>query len=112
MGATNVTVGSTVAPYSAHNDWWGHHLRGGLRIGTDPNAGTPTAWDALSGYNQLYLTPTTGVNYFAPGEITNTTGNNATAGTQVAGAQSDRAAEGIKLYLQHVASQGINYLAS
>src|SRR5207249_6094775 len=23
MGATNVTVGSTVAPYSAHNDWWG-----------------------------------------------------------------------------------------
>ncbi len=112
MGATNVTVGSTVAPYSAHNDWWGHHLRGGLRIGTDPNAGTPAAWAALSGYNQLYLTPTTGVNYFAAGEITNTTGNNATAGTHVAGPQSYRAAEGIVKYLQNMATQGINYLAS
>jgi len=52
------------------------------------------------------------VNYFAAGEITNTTGNNATAGTHVAGPQSYRAAEGIKKYLQYVATQGINYLAS
>jgi gluconate 2-dehydrogenase alpha chain len=108
MGATNVTVGSTVAPYSAHNDWWGHHLRGGLRVGNDPNAGTATAWAALSGYNQLYLTNTTGVNYFAAGEITNTTGNNATAGTHAAGPQSYRAVEGIKRYL---ANGGVNYLA-
>jgi hypothetical protein len=113
MGATNVTVGSAVAPYSAHNDWWGHHLRGGLRIGTDPNAGTATAWAALTGYNQLYYNSnTTGVNYFAAGEITNTTGNNATAGTHAAGPQSYRAAEGIKKYLANVAASGVNYLAS
>jgi len=112
MGATSVTVGATVAPYSAHNDWWGHHLRGGLRIGTDPNAGTATAWAALSGYNQLYYNSnTSGFNYFAAGEITNTTGNNATAGTHAAGPQSYRAAEGIKKYLANVATN-VNYLSS
>lgn len=100
MGASNITVGATVAPYTYHTDWWGHHLRGGLRVGTDPMAGTASAWAALSSYNQLYLTSTTGVNYFAAGEITNTTGNNATAGTHAAGPQSYRAAEGIDKYLR------------
>src|SRR5436853_5452469 len=38
MGAQNVTIGSPVPPGgSTHNDWWGHHLRGGCRIGQDPN---------------------------------------------------------------------------
>jgi len=111
MGA-NPIVSNTVAPYSAHNDWWGHHLRGGLRVGTDPNAGTAAAWAALSGYNQLYYNSnTSGVNYFAAGEITNTTGNNATAGTHAAGPQSYRAAEGIKKYLANVATN-VNYLAA
>jgi gluconate 2-dehydrogenase alpha chain len=112
MGATNISVGSAVAPYSYHTDWWGHHLRGGLRVGTDPNAGTATAWAALSGYNQLYFTSnTTGLNYFAAGEITNTTGNNATAGTHAAGPQSYRAAEGIVKYLQNATTSNVNYLA-
>ena len=113
MGATNITIGSTVAPYTYHQDWWGHHLRGGLRIGTDPNAGTATAWAALSGYNQLYVTDNAhGVNYFAAGEMTNTTGNNATAGTHAAGPQSYRAAEGIVKYLQNAGTSGVNYLAA
>jgi gluconate 2-dehydrogenase alpha chain len=112
MGASNITVGSAVAPYSYHTDWWGHHLRGGLRVGTDPNAGTATAWAALSGYNQLYFTSnTSGLNYFAAGEITNTTGNNATAGTHSAGPQSYRAAEGIVKYLQNATTSNVNYLS-
>ena len=106
MGATNITVSSAVSPYSAHNDWWGHHLRGGLRVGSDPTLA------ALSGYNQLLLTTTTGVNYFAAGEITNATGNNATAGTHAAGPQSYRAAEGIVKYLQNAGTSGVNYLAT
>lgn len=106
MGATNITIGSTVAPYTYHEDWWGHHIRGGLRVGSD------LGWAALSGYNQLYVTDNAhGVNYFAAGEITNTTGNNATAGTHAAGPQSYRAAEGIKKYLQNAGTAGVNYLA-
>ena len=89
-------------------------VNGTLVLGTDLNAGTATAWAALSGYNQLYYNSNTaGVNYFAAGEITNTTGNNATAGTHAAGPQSYRAAEGIKKYLANVGMPGgVNYLAS
>lgn len=94
MGAQNVTVGNTVNPGASHNDWWGHHLRGGCRIGSDPT------WSVYSGYNQLYLNATTGVNYFGAGEITNTTGDTIPSGTHAAGPQSYRAAEGIKKYLQ------------
>src|SRR5947199_9316555 len=36
MGASSVTVSNAVLPGAVHNDWWGHHLRGGCRIGTDP----------------------------------------------------------------------------
>jgi len=94
MGAQNITIGNQVNPGAANNDWWGHHLRGGCRIGSDP------AWSVYSGYNQLWLDPTHGVNYFAAGEITNTTGDTVPSGTHVAGAQSYRAAEGIVKYLQ------------
>src|SRR5947208_16456661 len=38
MGASNVTVSNAVLPGAVHNDWWGHHLRGGCRIGTDPTS--------------------------------------------------------------------------
>ena len=94
MGAQNITVGSQVNPGAANNDWWGHHLRGGCRIGSDP------LWSAYSGYNQLWLDATHGVNYFGAGEITNTTGDTVPSGTHQAGPQSYRAAEGIVKYLQ------------
>jgi len=67
---------------------------------------------AYTGYNQLWLDLTHGVNYFGAGEITNTTGDTVPSGTHVAGPQSYRAAEGIKKYLQNVATVGVNYLAS
>jgi gluconate 2-dehydrogenase alpha chain len=94
MGAQNIAVGNQVNPGAVNNDWWGHHLRGGCRIGSDPS------WSALTGYNQLWLNGTQGVNYFAAGEITNTTGDTVPSGTHIAGPQSYRAAEGIVKYLQ------------
>jgi gluconate 2-dehydrogenase alpha chain len=106
MGAQNITVGSNVNPGASRNDWWGHHLRGGCRIGSDP------AFAVYSGYNQLFLNISSGVNYFGAGEITNTTGDTVPSGTHVAGPQSYRAAEGMKKYLQSVGTAGVNYLAT
>jgi len=94
MGASNVTVGSTVAPGAAHNDWWGHHLRGGCRIGANQMTSVWNKW------NQCWSPATkTPFNIFGAGEITNTSGDNVPSGTHVAGAQSYRAADGIKQYL-------------
>src|SRR2546425_1303983 len=94
MGASNVTVSSTVSPGAAHNDWWGHHLRGGCRIGTVPAS---SVWDK---WNQCWSpTVKTPFNIFGAGEITNTSGDTVPSGTHVAGPQSYRAAEGIKQYL-------------
>src|SRR5207248_2144866 len=45
MGAQNVTIGSTVAPGAAHNDWWGHHLRGGCRIGANQSTSVWNKWN-------------------------------------------------------------------
>jgi len=102
MGAQNVTIGSPVPPGgSTHNDWWGHHLRGGCRIGQDPNTSVWNKW------NQCWspvLNPV--FNIFGAGEITNTSGDNVPSGTHVAGQQSYRAAEGIKQYLA-LATPGI-----
>ena len=96
MGASNVKVGAT--PAQVHNDWWGHHLRGGCRIGKDPTSSVFNSW------NQHWLSgapgPNIGSNYFAAGEITNTAGDTVPSGTHVAGPQSWRAAEGIRQYLQ------------
>ncbi|TMI58765.1 hypothetical protein E6H14_04590, partial [Candidatus Bathyarchaeota archaeon] len=94
MGASNVTVSNTVLPGAVHNDWWGHHLRGGCRIGTDPT------WSVWNKWNQCW-SPTlkTPFNIFGAGEITNTSGDTVPSGTHVAGPQSYRAAEGIKQYL-------------
>jgi gluconate 2-dehydrogenase alpha chain len=89
MGAQNVKVGNTVNPGTAHNDWWGHHLRGGCRIGANPATSVWNKW------NQCWTFP----NIFGAGEITNTTGDSVPSGTHVAGPQSYRAAEGIKQYL-------------
>ena len=37
LKATNISKGGTtvVPPYGTHNDWWGHHIRGGNRMGSD-----------------------------------------------------------------------------
>jgi len=90
MGATNVTVGSTVNAGAAHNDWWGHHLRGGCRIGINAASSVWNKW------NQCWAPY---FNIFGAGEITNTSGDNVPSGTHVAGAQSYVAADGIRKYL-------------
>ncbi len=93
MGATNITV-NTPSTSSVHNDWWGHHLRGGCRIGKSP---TSSVWNL---WNQCWSPTTkTPLNIFGAGEITNTSRDNVPSGTHVAGAQSYRAAEGIRKYL-------------
>ena len=102
MGATNISTNTFAGP--VHNDWWGHHLRGGCRIGKN------VASSVYNDYNQHWIAPsgpTIGVNYFGAGEITNTCGDNVPSGTHVAGPQSYRAAEGIHLYL---AGGGGNFL--
>jgi gluconate 2-dehydrogenase alpha chain len=90
MGATNVTVGSAVSAGAAHNDWWGHHLRGGCRIGINASSSVWNKW------NQCWAPY---FNIFGAGEITNTSGDNVPSGTHVAGAQSYVAADGIRKYL-------------
>jgi gluconate 2-dehydrogenase alpha chain len=72
-----------------HNDWWGHHLRGGCRIGKNQATSVWNSW------NQCWLVP----NIFGAGEITNTCGDNIPSGTHAAGPQSYRAADGMKTYL-------------
>ena len=104
MGAQNITVGNTVSPGAIHNDWWGHHLRGGCRIGGLADQ----AKSVYSGYNQLYLSTTAGSNYFGAGEITNSTGDTISSGTHAAGPQSYRAAEGMINYLSN--HRGTNFL--
>ncbi len=95
MGASNITV--KPQSQSPHNDWWGHHLRGGCRIGSDPT------WSVWNKWNQCWSPYIPSVkpalNIFGAGEITNTSGDNVPSGTHVAGPQSYVAAEGIKKYL-------------
>jgi gluconate 2-dehydrogenase alpha chain len=90
MGAQNVALSATVPPGSVHIDWWGAHIRGGCRIGQDPNTSVWNKW------NQCWTNP----NYFGAGEITNTCGDNVPSGTHIAGPQSYVAAEGIQKYLK------------
>jgi len=90
MGATNVQVSDPVNTES-HVSTWPHHIRGGARIGSDPNT---------SVFNKWYQCWTS-ENLFAAGEITMPTGDNTTTGgTHPAGPGSYVAAEGIKRYLQ------------
>jgi gluconate 2-dehydrogenase alpha chain len=92
LGAQNISTGGTtiVAPYTAHNDWWGHHIRGGNRIGKSSTSSTYNQWQ------QMWTAP----NLFAAGECNNTTGNTTPSGTHQAGAQAQVAAEGIQMYLK------------
>jgi len=90
LGATNISTGGTVVPpYTAHTDWWGHHWRGGNRVGS--NQATST----LNGWQQCWTAP----NLFAAGEINNTTGDTVPSGTHVAGPQAQIASEGMQKYL-------------
>ncbi len=94
MGAPTITIGATVNPPPAsniHNDWWGHHLRGGCRIGKNSATSVWNLWNQC--WAPFY-------NIFGAGEITNTSGDNVPSGTHVAGAQSYVAADGIRKYLQ------------
>jgi len=91
LGATNITNGGTaVAPYSAHTDWWGHHWRGGNRVGKSASSSTFNMWQ------QAWAAP----NLFAAGEVNNTTGDTVPSGTHIAGPQVQIASEGIQKYLQ------------
>ncbi len=90
MGASNVKVSDSVNQES-HTSTWPAHIRGGARIGTDPNISVFNKWQ------QCW----TCENLFAAGEITEPTGDNTTTGgTHPAGAGSYVAAEGIIKYLQ------------
>ena len=89
MGASNVKTNPAVSTES-HTATWPAHIRGGARIGTDPNV------SVFNKYQQCW----TSENLFAAGEVTHPTGSNTTTGgTHPAGANSYVAAEGIKKYL-------------
>jgi gluconate 2-dehydrogenase alpha chain len=89
MGASNVTVSPAVTAES-HVEAWQAHMRGGARLGTDPNTSVFNKWQ------QCW----TCENLFAAGEICNPTGDNTTAGTHPVGPTSYVASEGIKKYLK------------
>ena len=89
MGASNVTVSATVPPGSANTDWWGAHQRSGCRVGINPST------SVFNKYNQAWECN----NFFAAGEITNTTGDTVPSGTHIVGPQVYVAAEGMKKYL-------------
>ena len=90
LGATSITTGGTaVPPFSGHTDWWGHHWRGGNRVGA--NASTST----FNGWQQCWTAP----NLFAAGEVNNTTGDTVPSGTHIAGPQVQIASEAMQKYL-------------
>jgi gluconate 2-dehydrogenase alpha chain len=90
MGATGISNGGTVvAPFSAHTDWWGHHWRGGNRVGVSAST------SVFNGWQQAWMAP----NLFAAGEVNNTTGDTVPSGTHIAGPQVQIASEGMQKYL-------------
>ena len=89
MGDPSTIKKNIVAELTQHVDWWGHHMRGGARTGSN---------QATSVFNK-WMQCWTSQNLFAAGEICDTFGDNITAGTHVAGAMSYLAADGIKKYL-------------
>lgn len=88
MGATNVTV-TNVPELNQHVDWWGHHMRGGSRMGEKPETSVFNKW-----MQQWDLE-----NHFAASETSFPFGDNITAGTHPAGMLAYLAADGIKKYL-------------
>ncbi len=89
MGDASTITKSTVPELSQHVDWWGHHMRGGARTGTNPDTSVFNKW----------MQSWTCENVFSSGEICFTFGDNITNGTHPAGAMAYLAADGIKKYL-------------
>jgi len=90
MGDASTIKKTTVAERSQHVDWWGHHMRGGARMGAEASTSVFNKW--MQCWNCE--------NVFAAGEICDTFGDNITAGTHVAGAMAYLAADGIQKYLK------------
>lgn len=88
MGATNVTT-TKVPELSQNVDWWGHHMRGGSRMGKNPATSVWNKW--LQSWDVQ--------NLFSAGENAIPFNDNTSAGTHVAGMLSYLAADGIKKYL-------------
>jgi gluconate 2-dehydrogenase alpha chain len=89
MGDASTIKKTNVPELSQHVDWWGHHMRGGARTGSNP---------ATSVFNK-WMQAWSAENVFSSGEICFTFGDNITNGTHPAGAMAYLAAEGIKKYL-------------
>jgi gluconate 2-dehydrogenase alpha chain len=88
----NITTGPAVTPGSTHETSWGIHIRGGIRIGSDPTL------SALNMWQQLWSGAT---NVFAAGEDTEPIGSNTqTGGTHPAAVTAGVCADGIQKYLQ------------
>jgi gluconate 2-dehydrogenase alpha chain len=90
MGVT-ITTGAAAVPGSTHEASYGIHIRGGIRIGSDPTI------SALNKWQQIW---TGAINVFAAGEDTEPAGSNEqTGGTHPAAVTAHAAAEGIMMYL-------------
>lgn len=88
MGATNVAV-NKVPELNQHVDWWGHHMRGGSRMGEKSETSVFNKWMQSWDVENL----------FAASETSFPFGDNITAGTHPAGMLAYLAADGIKKYL-------------
>jgi gluconate 2-dehydrogenase alpha chain len=88
-----LTTGPMVSPGSVHEASWTIHIRGGIRIGSDPTI------SALNKWQQIW---SGAINVFAAGEDTEPIGSNTQAGgTHPAAVTSHAAAEGIQMYLKN-----------
>jgi gluconate 2-dehydrogenase alpha chain len=93
MGVT-ITTGSPAVAGSAHEASYGIHIRGGVRIGSDPTL------SALNKWQQIW-SGTGPINVFVAGEDTEPVGSNEqTGGTHPAAVTAHAAAEGILQYLK------------
>ena len=91
MGVT-ITTGAPAVPGSTHEVSYGIHIRGGVRIGSDPTL------SALNKWQQVWSGAT---NVFVAGEDTEPVGSNEqTGGTHPAAVTAHAAAEGIMMYLK------------
>jgi gluconate 2-dehydrogenase alpha chain len=92
MGCTDISSGGStiVPPYSAHPDFWGHHWRGGNRVGKSMTNST------FNGWQQCWAAP----NLFAAGEVNNASGDTVPSGTHIAGPQVEIASEAMQMYLK------------
>lgn len=87
----NITTGAAVTAGSTHESSWGIHIRGGIRIGSDPTT------SALNKWQQIWAGA---INVFAAGEDTEPIGSNTqTGGTHPAAVTAGVASDALKMYL-------------